>query len=506
MVLRGVLDYSFNNILCLRGFAPLPDLAKMSVTDENYQRKEIPTHSADITTFLDSGDYTFFPEVILGGSFEKMGVSWKDIDDFYDAFNSHSAFRSKKTCKVGISIAVKTYSRENGVDFHLTGSFSRLRDATFSRIDGNHRLQAVEQATTEKVKKYNTPFCLVLFRTEEECRRFGRVFFHMINFRAEPISENQNLKLILEENDFSDEKLLHSPFGLDFAIARMCLRCGIFHAGEQKISLSHSMLRKMIQHLLGQDNAYAVTDDDNTKALQEKATSFFKKFQQCVEHIHQVLATNTTLKDLCDTHETILAAMISVAFSCESAFSEFLAWLTIGERCQDIKRMNIPFDNIIAMFDMGREERHKTIFVSMQFGSCGTEQNFNTIKTVVEQLNKQFNLKPKLKIVRVDQVVTGETFEINEKVINEIAQCGYLIADLTYCNSNVYHEIGMLMGRTLALTGKHEYNMTLILDKQVSQEHKIVKFNLQSLQHLEFSSRKTLANEIRKRLECFYKL
>ena len=64
----------------------------------------------------------------------------------------------------------------------------------------------------------------------------------------------------------------------------------------------------------------------------------------------------------------------------------------------------------------------------------------------------------------------------------------------------------MMMGRALALMGKHEYNMALILDKQVSEGNKIVKFNLKSLQHFAFSSQEALYDGIRERIEKFYGL
>lgn len=60
------------------------------------------------------------------------------------------------------------------------------------------------------------------------------------------------------------------------------------------------------------------------------------------------------------------------------------------------------------------------------------------------------------------------------------------------------------MGRTLALTGKHEYGMTLILDENVSAENKIVKFNIGSLQQLRFKSDDELRQGLTVRLEKYY--
>ena len=71
MVLRGVLERAFGNILCLRGFARLGDLAAVSKADDNYQRPIVDEHKDEVVAFLNGGKYTFFPELILGASLSK---------------------------------------------------------------------------------------------------------------------------------------------------------------------------------------------------------------------------------------------------------------------------------------------------------------------------------------------------------------------------------------------------------------------------------------------------
>jgi len=509
VILRGILARSFNNILCLRGFASLGDLAELSLRDDTYQREEIESHSKDIAKFLDSGEYTFFPEVILGGSLGGLGFSEEDVMALYKSVDQGDAFPLKSIGDISVSTFVKRFKNGTAVDYHVTGSFYKLSKHLFTRIDGNHRLQAVKHSS-EKVRRYQAPFCLALFRNDEEQQRFGRVFFHMINFRSVPISEEQNLKLILEQQDYPDERLEAAPFGMEFVVARICLRNKIFKKIKD-VTLSRSTLLKLIRYLIQTDgksneefealNSLAILEYD-----QQRAEQIYSKIKELTDNFANILKDNSELCGMCIKNENIFAALLAVGFRDIAICSEFMAWLQNCRRDDNFVSLGILFDKIIKSFDTEREERKRTIFVSMQFGSCGTEKHFKTIKTVVEDLNRDYHLDPPLKVVRIDQQVTGETFEINEKIINEVVQCGYLIADLTYCNSNVYHENGMLMGRTLALTGKHEYNMTLILDKQVSQENRIVKFNLQSLQHFAFSKPSELAKGIKERIEKFYGL
>ncbi len=65
MKLKGVLDFSLGNFLCLRGFAPMGDLYDLSEPDPGFQRDLLVEHEAEMLTFLRDGEFLFFPEVIL---------------------------------------------------------------------------------------------------------------------------------------------------------------------------------------------------------------------------------------------------------------------------------------------------------------------------------------------------------------------------------------------------------------------------------------------------------
>ena len=63
MILTRILDNSLNGQLCLRGFANIKDLARISEADYSYQRGLLDR--SDISDFLETQTYLFFPEVIL---------------------------------------------------------------------------------------------------------------------------------------------------------------------------------------------------------------------------------------------------------------------------------------------------------------------------------------------------------------------------------------------------------------------------------------------------------
>lgn len=65
MIIRGILDSSLNGQLCIRGFAPIKELARISNANYKYQRKPLAEQEETIRYFLDTEPYLFFPEIIL---------------------------------------------------------------------------------------------------------------------------------------------------------------------------------------------------------------------------------------------------------------------------------------------------------------------------------------------------------------------------------------------------------------------------------------------------------
>jgi hypothetical protein len=88
-----------------------------------------------------------------------------------------------------------------------------------------------------------------------------------------------------------------------------------------------------------------------------------------------------------------------------------------------------------------------------------------------------------------------------------LSDCGLLIGNLTYCNPNVYHEIGFLMGKAKA-EGADFANMLLFLDESVANaKDKSVGFNLHSLNQIRFTApEREFAPALKENFEKFFKL
>ena len=140
MIIQGILDNSLNGQLCIRGFANIKDLARLSEADYSYQRGLLDR--SDISDFLENQTYLFFPEVILSYKFkyrfdEKRPAPLKLIQEgkkYRSNVNgdnteiSVTLIKSKDVNALPIKVA----------ELRLDESIEK----PFHRIDGNHRLNA----------------------------------------------------------------------------------------------------------------------------------------------------------------------------------------------------------------------------------------------------------------------------------------------------------------------------------------------------------------------------
>lgn len=162
---------------------------------------------------------------------------------------------------------------------------------------------------------------------------------------------------------------------------------------------------------------------------------------------------------------------------------------------------------MIAIFDKVLASRKRTIFVSMPFGKPKPDDHYAIIERVAKEVSEAHNLKPALKVERVDWFHDGTSYEINDKIIEMMSDCGLLIGNLTHCNPNVYHEIGFVMAKAKA-EGSDVANMLLFLDQSVADDKdKFVGFNLRGIKHLPFTqAEKQFAPALKENLEKFFKL
>lgn len=135
-----------------------------------------------------------------------------------------------------------------------------------------------------------------------------------------------------------------------------------------------------------------------------------------------------------------------------------------------------------------------------------TRETYLTIEKTVQQINDKHKLAIKLRPVRIDDFNKGHSYTITGQILELIEGSGLLIADLTYGNKNVYHEIGFMMGLNRGKGLPHE-NFILIADKRRGKDlKKDIGFNLAEWQQLRFDGERHLEVKLTKLIEKHYGL
>lgn len=212
MRLRGTLDLSLGNFLCLRGFAPMGDLYDLSEPAPS-QRNLIDEHRDEMVAFLNQGEFLFVPEVILATTLNHGDEANPAVDELFQKAVVGERFANLKFEDFGLSCSLsRTQKKEDKRSYDIlrtaTLDLYKNRKYKFWRIDGNHRLSATPE--DPKFRKHNTPYCLLFFRNDIVAARFGRALFHNINYKQVPLTMEQSLKLIVDEENrdlFPDDDL-----------------------------------------------------------------------------------------------------------------------------------------------------------------------------------------------------------------------------------------------------------------------------------------------------------
>lgn len=517
MILQGLLDRSLGNFTCLRGYAPLGDLYRVSEPDPSYQRDLITHQQERMEKFLDDGEYLFFPEVILGASLDD-GTNADIVSDFEYKFDedksSNHTFPQFKLKYSVNSLKSGRGSREsilyrraslNIKDKNLaSGNFNK-----FHRIDGNHRLSILSDdleipLTPEKIQRYsklNVPYCLVLFHNNNDLERFSRALFHNLNYRQIALTMEQSLKQILEDNELFTDSTLLDKFGTEYLLARKVLEswdltmipniAKVIDSDDNDRVTKRTFLLKTFENL------------ENNDLISFEETNIENEVQRFKSKLSEINADYTHPNLGEQRNDGLLSAFFHYAYQPKSKLTIFKNWVLENHiyQTQDTEAVEL-----IKIFDCVLEARSRTIFVSMQFSS-ETEENYNAIKDAVDEINGEFSLSLKIQEIRIDQFKKGYSYKIDDELLGLIQDCGLLLADITLGNKNVYHEIGYLMGLNKGAE-KPQDNFILLHNKKVAKAEfdKDHGFNIKTYQVLLADGTNDLRNKIKEQVKKYYHL
>lgn len=482
MKLKGVIDFSFGNFLCLRGFAPLGELSANTQSDLNYQRTPDPQQESQLKRFLDEGKYTFFPELVLCVSLEDLNTTPDITSEVFTTLRRGEGFSRRLVGDATISVyAIKSKGTDpRSPRIHMTATLD-LQDKPGTtlpiyRIDGNHRLTAASD-TKPEAKKYSTPYCLVVFQNNHERDEFSRVFFHNINFKALHLTKEKNLELILDHEELFPDDVLKKDesFGTHYFLAR-----------HLRKTLDLELLPNIRPFLEKEPRTFLVDQFDflRNRGLILDDTTALSQIKSALVKVNAVFDANTLLRGT--NNCGLLASLIYYEVEGKTPVLSFVRWI-IKNHLQHIPSSNA--DDLIAIFDRILASRKRTIFVAMPFNKTGTEDHYATVQRVAGEINTSYNLNPALQVDRIDAFHDGTSYVITDRIIEMLADCGLLIGNLTHCNPNVYHEIGFIMGKAKT-EGKDTSEILLFLDETIAGNgENTVGFNLRGLHQIRFTDR-----------------
>jgi len=200
-VIIGLVEKCYDGVLVIRGYATSKLLIKHSKIYPAYQRDKAPEHVTEIKKYIEAKDTVFMPEIIL--SYDYRNLCPDEPKDFFEIFNGHPLVRDNLNGMVFRNL--KHRSSEDKI-FKIELPIEEEKKP-FSRIDGNHRLEAMAEIDEE----LKVPYCIVLFCSQSgreddpEIQKREMSIFHNINAKGKILSTEEQYKGLF--NIFSNEEL-----------------------------------------------------------------------------------------------------------------------------------------------------------------------------------------------------------------------------------------------------------------------------------------------------------
>jgi hypothetical protein len=310
-----------------------------------------------------------------------------------------------------------------------------------------------------------------------------------------PLPREHNLPLILDDTDlFPDDRLREDPsFGWPYYQARKLHN----HLDLELLPNLKNLIETEPRSFLVDQFSYLSEREvlnDNENAV--------KRFKEALTKANALFDERPALKDT--QNRGLLAALLYYLLKSPPSTVSFVRWAS-DNQLHLIPNSSTP--DLLEIFDKVLASRKRTIFVSMPFGKTVADNHYAIIQRVAKEVSDKHDLKPPLKVQRVDWFQDGTSYEINDKINEMLSDCGLLIGNLTLCNPNVYHEIGFVMGKAKA-EGKEVANMLLFLDESVADDKdKFVGFNLRGIKQLRFTAPELeFAPPLHENIEKFFRL
>lgn len=496
-LIYGNLEYCYDGVPVIRGYCSAKLLLAHSMAHEAYQRATEKKHVDDIKDFISSPSaMKFMPEVVLAYDYTGMmrhPEEWSDpafstpIDYLYygpDAsygtilVRDHQTGANFRRLTTG-SKAVKTIQID-------VSQNSLLGDGIiFRRIDGNHRLLALEESD---VKDLIVPFSIVMLCNNSapelhEREKVEMEIFHNINSKAKPLTPIEQYRGLF--GLFTVDEL--NKYGKEFSLTKAYLQKYEnlrFENIKAYFTDIEDIVLDCIKFLL--DRGFDISEDD--------MADIFTKLE------HTYFADHEIIRDCKNRF-----AIVPYVFYCydggkreNAKLDAYNSWF-IKNRLYSVNAFDPA--SIIDTFDSVYEIRKKQIFVAMPFNR-ELEFVYNAICDTVDKINRENGIDL-LKPVRIDKQIVGFSYDIVKEILKNIKNAGLLIADLTDQNANVYYEAGYAIGLLEGCVG-NTAKLLYLISNPADPEHPFdaAKFDVSHYKMIPYKNVGNGVNELKASLEA----
>lgn len=491
MKLKGIMETSVGGFLTFRGFADFAEIARISKADDAYQRETIEKHINNLQDFLEKGENLFFPEVVLGCYLPENEEEIGRLEEFYQAFryDKKGNFGFRKL-NIGIQ-APKPYGDSTFKVATLSTIKERNDENIFFRIDGNHRITAFEKLENKpsQVQDRIVSVCIIFFRTQEEYQKQSKIIFHNLNFKAMPLTMEQNLKLIFEdEKNFPNEILKDDKsFGMPYYYAKEVSKCSFKEYFTNLEGLFEDNKRSSFLEFF--------------KFLESKGTKIeLKTIKENLSNVNAIFED-----EILKTSKNINLFLVLLYYQIYDRNTKKIELFTKWVLKNHIYKSKIDLESLINIFDKIYDSRIQKIFVAMPFSKEHCNNVWNSIVKVYNELitegyglSTEYTEEGEYIPYRVDKE-NMESGDIIGRIKHNINECDLMIADLTHSRPNVYYEIGLAEGKKKPLI--------LLLDKNIKIKDKddkdLVHFDLMTRDRIEYDSNdfSSLETKLREKLK-----
>lgn len=467
MIIRGILDRSLSNQICIRGFARIKELARISKANNEYQRELIDKQLLQTSNFLVEESYLFFPEVILSLKLKQdLTVAGAKKDNTpIQLIEKRKLFKSNVN-----SLSIKPIIKKNNKVFDVSENDTvvvveiEFDDAEllqlintnkhpFHRIDGNHRLSAADQiVNNDRINTMNIPFCIVLFEeiTTEQYdpekglfkvadtayEKFERVVFYNINSKSVPLTIEENLRGIIGEERFFSNEEIDKIFDGNGSIARILgnrIKAEDFSAIKDIIKVYKWAMCLRVLNLYDQDST--LTQYDDNAKLANDIYDALQNINILYRHTKELKANNSP--------EILLAFLFYKSFATDAKFGFFSKWMLKNHL---FEAGETTAESIVRIFDKIYQRTHLKIFVAMPYWSHAKVNEYNKLfKEALADVQGKARSNVELELIPIMRF-KGASERIDRRLLNAIKDCSVFIADITECNENVLFEVAYAEG------------------------------------------------------------